>query len=228
MLKSTSTKLLSIILFGLSLLMLAGLACALPITVSPEPTQPPDPTRPPDPTLALETLPPPTVQPTLPVLTLPATPDLTATRPASDSTSTPTPMDMRVDVFLIALEDGGVSGPAVGCGDSIVPVQMVVPRTEGILRAALEKLLSMRDQYFGESGLYNAMYQSNLRVDAVRIEDGKATIELSGSLLLGGVCDSPRVQAQLEQTALQFSTVTSVAVFINGVPIEEALSLRGE
>jgi hypothetical protein len=220
--KSTSTKLLSIILFGLSLLLLAGLACALPITVSPEPTQPPDPT------LALETLSPPTAQPTLPVLTLPATPDLTSTRPASDSTPTPTPVDMRVYVFLIALDDGGVSGPAVGCGDSVVPLQLIVPRTEGVLRAALEKLLSMRDQYFGESGLYNALYQSNLRVDAVRIDDEEATIELSGSMQLGGVCDIPRVQAQLEQTALQFSTVTSVAVFINGVPIEEALSLRGE
>ena len=135
---------------------------------------------------------------------------------------------MRVYVFLIAMEDGGVSGPAVGCGDSAVPVQLIVPRTEGVLRAALEKLLSMKDQYFGESGLYNALYQSNLSVDAVRIEDGKATIELSGTLLQGGVCDSPRIQAQLEQTALQFSTVESVAVFINGVPIEESLSLRGE
>ena len=88
-----------------------------------------------------------------------------------------------------------------------IPIKLIVPRTEGVLRAALEKLLSMRDQYFGKSGLYNALYQSNLIVDAVRIENGKATIELSGTLLQGGECDSPRIQAQLEQTALQFSTV---------------------
>lgn len=220
--KSTLFKLLSTGLLGMNVLLLAGLACAMPIAATPSRDAPSEPT------IVLETLPPPTAQPTTPELTLPATPDLTATRPASDSTPTPTPVDMRVYVFLIALEDGGVSGPAVGCGDSVVPLQLIVPRTEGVLRAALEKLLSMRAQYFGESGLYNALYQSNLRVDAVRIEDGMATIELSGSMQLGGVCDSPRVQAQLEQTALQFSTVTSVAVFINGVPIEEALSLRGE
>jgi hypothetical protein len=41
---------------------------------------------------------------------------------------------------------------------------------------------------------------------------------------LGGVCDSPRVQAQLEEIALQFSTVNSVAVFINGEPLDQVLS----
>ena len=222
MFRSTSKNLFSMILFGLSVLLLTGLACAMPIAASPPTASPLEPT------IVLETRPPPTAQPTSPVFTLPATPDLTVTQPASDNTSTPTPVDMRVYVFLIAIEDGGVSGPAVGCGDSVVPIQLIVPRTEGVLRAALEKLLSMKDQYFGESGLYNALYQSNLRVDVVRIENGKATIELSGTLLQGGVCDSPRIQAQLEQTALQFSTVTSVEVFINGVPIEEVLSLRGE
>jgi hypothetical protein len=42
--------------------------------------------------------------------------------------------------------------------------------------------------------------------------------------MLGGVCDSPRVQAQIEQTALQFSTVSEVEVFVNDTPLEEVLS----
>jgi len=44
--------------------------------------------------------------------------------------------------------------------------------------------------------------------------------------MLGGVCDAPRVEAQIEQTALQFSTVHEVAVFINDVPLEDVLSLK--
>jgi hypothetical protein len=52
------------------------------------------------------------------------------------------------------LEDGGQAGQEVGCGDSAVPVQVVVPHTQGVLRAALEALLSIQDQYYGESGLY--------------------------------------------------------------------------
>jgi hypothetical protein len=43
---------------------------------------------------------------------------------------------------------------------------------------------------------------------------------------MGGECDSPRVQAQLEQTVLQFPSVTDVAIFINGKPLAEALSLK--
>ncbi len=38
------------------------------------------------------------------------------------------------------------------------------------------------------------------------------------------MCDNPRVKAQLEETARQFSTVTSVKYFINGQPLDAALS----
>ena len=221
--KPIPLKFVSVCLFGL--LLLTGLACVLPFAAAPQPTLAPEPTQAaPNPTSPLETLPSPTAQPTAPELTLPATPYLSSTPPATNLTATPDLM--QVNIFLIAMQDEGKSGPAVGCGDSAVPVVVLVPRTQGVLRAALDRLLSMKDQYFGEFGLYNALYQSNLKVDAVRIENEKATVELSGTLLQGGECDSPRIQAQLEQTALQFSTVKSVAVFINGVPIEEVLSLR--
>jgi hypothetical protein len=51
---------------------------------------------------------------------------------------------------------------------------------------------------------------------------------LSGTMMLGGVCDNPRVEAQLEETALQFPTVSQVSVFVNSRPLEEVLSLKGE
>ena len=60
----------------------------------------------------------------------------------------------------------------------------------------------------------------------VTIEQGKAIIHLAGTIVLGGTCDAPRVKAQIEQTALQFSTVSDVAVFVNDVPLEEVLSTR--
>ena len=134
----------------------------------------------------------------------------------------------QVNIYLIALEDNGISGPLIGCGDSVVPVTIELSATEGILRAALENLLALKDQFYGQSGLYNALYQSDLQVDDVTIVDGEAQIFLSGSLLLGGECDNPRLQAQLEQTALQFSTVQAVSIFINGEPLAEALSLDGD
>jgi hypothetical protein len=128
---------------------------------------------------------------------------------------------------LIALEDNGVSGPAVGCGDSVVSVERSIAPTQAPLRAALNELLAIREQYYGLSGLYNALYQADLTVDNVTIDsNGLATIHLSGTLMLGGVCDGPRVQAQLEYTALQFSTVRSVQIFVNDVPLADLLSQR--
>ena len=61
---------------------------------------------------------------------------------------------------------------------------------------------------------------------AVKIEQGNAIIHLTGTIMLGGACDAPRVQAQIEQTALQFSTVSDVTVFVNDVPLEDVLSSR--
>ena len=152
----------------------------------------------------------------------------TATQaPAQPTTVPPTAAaEQTVKIFLIALNDNGQSGTQVGCGDSAVSVTVTIPHTQGVLRAALEKLLSAKKQFYGQSGLYNALYQSDLQVAAVTIEQGKAIIHLTGTMMLGGECDSPRVEAQIKQTALQFSTVNDVAVFINDKPIEEALSLK--
>lgn len=122
----------------------------------------------------------------------------------------------RSKIFLIALEDGGASGKPIGCGDSVIPVTVDILPTRAILRGSLEKLLSLHDAYYGESGLYNALYQSRLTISDVRIENRVAIISLTGQLVQGGVCDTPRIQAQLEQIALQFSTVDRVVIYING------------
>ncbi|MCC6455172.1 MAG: LysM peptidoglycan-binding domain-containing protein [Caldilineaceae bacterium] len=123
-------------------------------------------------------------------------------------------------IHLISLNDGG----PLGCGDTLVPVTVEIPSTRAVLRASLDKLLSLRTPYYGESGLYNALYQSQLTLDDVRIDNRVATIRLSGQVVLGGVCDSPRVQAQLEQAALQFSTVDQVKIYLNGNLLQDVLS----
>lgn len=147
---------------------------------------------------------------------------LTISAPATSTTSA----EQSVKIVLIELEDNGQSGPLVGCGDSAIPINVTIPRTQGVLRAALEKLLSAKQQFYGESGYYNALYQSDLNVSVVKIEQGNAIIHLTGTIMLGGACDAPRVQAQIEQTALQFSTVSDVTVFVNDVPLEDVLSSR--
>lgn len=158
--------------------------------------------------------------------------DLQLSPATQTATGTPapaaSPTQNMVRIFLIALDDNGQTGFPVGCGDSVIPVQVEIPPTQEVLKDALVELLSIKDQYYGQSGLYNALYQSDLQVESVSIQDGKATVYLTGTLMMGGVCDTPRVQAQLEYTVLQFLSVTEADIFINGQSLADALSLKGQ
>ncbi len=149
--------------------------------------------------------------------------------PIPQATSKPTQAGAsQVKIFLIAVNDNGASGKIIGCGDSLIPVIIKIQPTLEVLRASLNKLFAMHGQKdYGVSGLYNALYQSNLSIESLNIVNREAVIRLKGSLVLGGVCDNPRIKAQLEESALQFSTVDKASVFINGVPLNQLLSSQG-
>jgi hypothetical protein len=150
---------------------------------------------------------------------------------------TPTPSDdegewegdlfTRTNIYLVAVGDEGGSGEEIGCGDSLIPVEVEIEPTIAPMTAALEELLAIDTREYGQSGLYSALYRSDLMVEGIDIEDREAIINLSGELVAGGVCDTPRIQAQLRQTALQYSTVDEVSIFVNGEPLDEVLSQQG-
>ena len=177
----------------------------------------------------------PTVAPTnAPVLTATAVLASLATattaptvKPVPLATSTTAAGKMTIKLFFVAINDNGVSGKKIGCNDSIVAVDRPIPATQAPLTASLNELFSIHDKNYGQSGLYNALANANLKVDSAAVVNGKATINISGTLNLGGECDDPRVQAQIEEVALQFSTVKQVSVFLNGIPLEKALSQKG-
>ena len=167
-----------------------------------------------------------TPAPTIPPAT--AVPSAVPTAVASPATNPiATSGVSTVKIYLIAINDNGARGKEIGCGDSVVGVDVPITPTLGVLRAALTRLLSIKTRYFGgESDLYDSLYQSDLSIDSLDIQDGVATIRLSGAMQLGGVCDAPRFQAQLEQTALQFSTIKQVDIFINDKPLSQVLSSK--
>lgn len=136
-------------------------------------------------------------------------------------TQPPTTTYSQVRVYLISEGTGNV-----GCGDEVVGVRRNITPTTAPLTAALNQLLSLKTRDYGQSGLYNPLYQSNLAIQEITRNGTSWTVKLTGTLLLGGVCDNPRVEAQLRQTALQFDTVKQVSFLINGVPLEQLLSGR--
>ncbi|NMC46942.1 MAG: hypothetical protein GYA52_08935 [Chloroflexi bacterium] len=175
---------------------------------------------------------------------VPASPTVTATSPPTDTaipSATPQPTvtptlqatavtskPQTVNLYLVAIGDNGASGEPIGCGDSLVTVEVAIEPTSAVLRAALTALLSLpADATYGQSGLYNALYLSDLQIESLEITDRQATMRLTGDLIYGGECDIPRIEAQLTSIALQFSTVDSVSVYINGTLLSDLLDLRG-
>lgn len=133
-----------------------------------------------------------------------------------------------VNIYLVAVGDNGASGVQIGCGDSLVPVEVKIEPTLGVLRAALNELLKLEGQReYGQSGLYNALYLSDLSITDVAVIEREAIIQLEGELVFGGECDIPRIEEQLRALALQFNTVERVNITVNGQALEDLLDLRG-
>lgn len=131
-------------------------------------------------------------------------------------------VSQSASLFVIDLEGTRDSGPIIGCDDRM----HALPSDTHSLESALNALLSLHESH--PSGFYNALYQSRLSVDHISLKAGVATVALSGTLRLGGICDIPRVKAQLEATVRQFETVKNVVLTLNGKPLKQALDLSGK
>ena len=131
------------------------------------------------------------------------------------------PVTQTVGVPLIRLGTGDL-----GCNDELVWVQRQVVVNGAPLEAALREALTL-DPDMLDQDLYNALLGTELEIEQVSVVDGTAEMRLRGSIGVGGVCEIPRLEAQLTEVALQFDTVTEVNVWIDGQPLSEVLDLRG-
>lgn len=129
---------------------------------------------------------------------------------------------VRFEIFLVELEPDGVAdADRFGCGDVLRPLARTVPPGADPLLAALGTLFQTPDTL----GLVNTV--EGLELDGLLIERGVAEVRLTGDLSLGGVCDAPRVEAQLRRTIRAAAGVDSVRLLLGGQPLGEALSLEG-
>ena len=166
-----------------------------------------------------------------------AAPSTTAAAPPSSApagptaTSEPAPTGLPeqtgpLTVYYVAVGDNGISGPRIGCGDSLVATTTAPVRFTDQVGPSVGTLLANKNRDIGMSGLINVLYQSSLTYVAGELDGSTITIWLTGQFMLGGVCDIPRAKAQLEYTAMAASGATSAQVFVNGRPIDEVLSLK--
>jgi hypothetical protein len=136
------------------------------------------------------------------------------------ATIIPSPPPSEVQVFLVALDDGGRRGRRIGCDDSLVPVARKAPAGD-LFKATIEELLTLPREY--EGGLRNYWAGEGLRVERAVIIGDLATVRISGTLPVAGICDQPRIEEQIKATALQFRGVRNVNVYLNGQKLADAI-----
>ncbi len=130
------------------------------------------------------------------------------------SSSEISPPANQVTIFLVAYGDK-VKSKALppqsikfGCDDYLVPTP--IPLQEGErddLRTALIKLFTVKEHNLGNLNLVNiwTMHGTQIQIDAIYERGYTTTVEISGKIYAGGVCDHPRIMSQLEETIRHYS-----------------------
>lgn len=82
--------------------------------------------------------------------------------------------------------------------------------------AALEALFAVDKLEYGESGLQNFLYLSDLEVDQISTQDGVDRVELSGKLVGIGSMADPLIKLQVEKTVSEY--LDNYVITLNGQP----------
>jgi len=129
--------------------------------------------------------------------------------------------EMAVNIYLVALEGSTLQGKTIGCNDLLVPISKNVLIEKNKVESAMTGLFAAKNT----DELINFIKGPGLFLYQVTISNGIAEIYLKGDFAISNVCDIPRIQEQLYETAKQFSDVKEVKIFINAQSLESYLSL---
>jgi hypothetical protein len=145
-----------------------------------------------------------------------------------DNNNNPTNV-AAIKTYFVAVEGSNVSGPVIGCNDTLVNTggEYEVKKGQEV-EVAMNLLLGNKnkDIYNGSEKYYNTLYKSNLEFDRIEEMENSLNVYLTGDLFMSGVCDQPRITEQLEKTAGQFDETQDVQIYINGQRLEDVMLLR--
>ena len=129
-------------------------------------------------------------------------------------------------IFYVAPDDQGKAGPLIGCGDSIVATETGPVAYTNQVAAAMRNLLGNPQAQHGQSGLMNALAASDLSYVSSSVSGDTVTVKLSGDISSGGVCEDPRIEAQLTYTAMVAAGTGDARILVNGIEIGKLLSQK--
>jgi len=118
--------------------------------------------------------------------------------------------DNDITIFLVvSKEDYNDYEPVfeIGCDDFLVllKVELEEKNQSDLATSIVELLTTKRAQYKESDGLLNAVSGVGLTLDNVKYEDGLRVLEFTGEPKSSGTCESPRIKAQIEETAALYS-----------------------
>jgi germination protein M len=145
----------------------------------------------------------------------------------SNPAATPTPAPAETTIVRAYFWLNGEVGV-----EGLVPVLREVPRTQAVARAAIEQLLRGPVGRETKGGAISTAIPAGTRLLDVTIENGVATVDLSGEFESGGGTTSTMVRlGQVTYTLTQFTTVRSVLFRVDGETVgvfgSEGLVLDG-
>lgn len=111
------------------------------------------------------------------------------------------------------------SGGDIGCGNKVfLSPYTVEPKTKAVMDATYEVLFDLKPRSEIEADdIHNIVgTETKLWYDSVTLEDGVATLSLAGKPQNVSHCAAPAFRAQIEEAALQFDTVDTLQVYLNG------------
>jgi len=142
-------------------------------------------------------------------------------RPATATIRAAT-VTMPMQTVKVYFSNSDFNKKMIDCG-LVYPVQRQVPQTPDTARAALEQLFSGLSWDEANAGYFNSINQG-VKVNSLAIDNGVARIDFDKRIEegVGGSCLVAAIRAQITQTLMQFPTVKSVVISVDGNS-EEAL-----
>jgi hypothetical protein len=126
-------------------------------------------------------------------------------------------------VYVVSLNDGG----PLGCGDTLEPWNVSFHQESNVITSALNALFGLENEDLGESGFINTLAQSDLVAESATVEAGHATVAITGTISLAGVCDNPRFIEQIRQTVLAVNGVTTADITVNETLLDDLFQPQG-
>lgn len=130
------------------------------------------------------------------------------------------------------------SSDMIGCGDAVVAYEIPVGELNGATKPdAVNFVLA---QLFDNSTFtmlassspnkakdaYNALANSKFSIKTIKDVPGQYEVRITGTPKQAGVCDAPRIQAQIEKTINGIFAPENVKVFLNDKALAEALGSK--